>query len=320
MSSIGDGKDISDDAGASGMKNNPTLKPPISANSEVQSGSNSLLVIGDDGISHTVKFLETHELCQSEMTCKSFRMFAAQILDRLVDDMNNKCDHPSEGKGSRTKLIRFIAAKELTDQVKEGLKDHLAENLICPTFQPCRCRGCDSFPLHTTMEIFDGKNKSDIGSAYEFFFTCLEAETCKFLGFIPMKSNGDTLVGCASPSKWIEVDRFLSIAEGNRMRDLYQVVASSKLTVIAVAVHRDSHEARLVGAGLDYSSNDVEIDQGYPEHVLAIAERDVCHDVHMFTNPNDGDVEHTSVSIFVQQENTQSRPKFGFRLSLWGDD
>ena len=319
MSSIGDGKGISDDVGASGMKNNPTLKPPSSANFDVQRESNSLLVIGDDGISHTVKFLETKELCQSEMTCKSFRMFAAQILDRLVDDMNNKCDHPSEGKGSRTKLIRFIAAKEMADQVKEGLKDHLAENLICPTFQPCRCRGCDTFPLDTTMEIFDGKNKSDIGSAYEFFFTCLEAEACKFLGFTPMKSNGDTLVGRASPSKWLEVNRILSIEEG-RMRDLFQMVASSKLTVIAVAVHKDTNETRLVGAGLNYTGNDAEIDHGYPKGFSAFAERDVCHDVHKFTNPNDGDVEHTSVSIFVQQENAQSRPRFGFRLSLWGDD
>lgn len=316
MSSIGDGKGISDDAGASGMKNNPALKPPSSANFEVQPESNSLLVIGDDRIFHTVKFLETKELCQSEMTCKSFRMFAAQILDRLVDDMNNKCDYPSEGKGSRTKLKRFIAAKELADQVKEGLKDHLAENLICPTFQACRCRGCDSFPLHITMVIFDGKNKSDIGSAYEFFFTCLEAEACKFLGFTPMKSNGDTLVGRASPSKWPEVtcNRILSIEEG-RMRDLFQMVASSKLTVIAVAVYKDTDEARLVGAGLNYTGIDAEIDHGYPKGFLAFAERDVCNYVHMFTNPNDGDVEHTSVSLFIQQENAQSRPRFGFQLS-----
>ena len=249
-------------------------------------------------------------------------MFAAPILNRLVDDMNKKCDQLSKGKGSRTKLLRYLAAKELVDQVKGGLNDHLAENLICPgTFQPCRCRGCDSFPLNTTMDIFDGNTIFDIGSAFEFFFTCFEADFCKFQGFTTMKSNGDSLVGSTSFSSWAEVSRILSIAEeGNRMRDLFQVVASSKLTVIAVAVHKDSHEARLVGAGHDYSGNAADIDQGYPEHILAIAERDICHDVHAFTNPNDGDVTHTSVSISVNRENPQSRPTFVFKLCPWGED
>ena len=98
----------------------PRLKSP-EANSEVQPDPNSLLVIGDDGISHAVKFLAAKELCQSEMVCKSLRMFAAPILNRLVDDMNKKCDHLSKGKGSRTKLLRYNAAKEMAENVRSNL-------------------------------------------------------------------------------------------------------------------------------------------------------------------------------------------------------
>ena len=73
MSSVGDIRGISDGAGASGTKNSKSLKSPDDANSEVQPDPDSLLVIGDDGISHAVTFLAAKELCQAEMTCKSLR-------------------------------------------------------------------------------------------------------------------------------------------------------------------------------------------------------------------------------------------------------
>ena len=119
MSSISRDRDNS--RGDAGERKKPRLKSPDEANSAVLPDPNSLLVIGDDGISHAVKFLAAKELCQAEMTCKSLRMFAAPILNRLVDDMNKKCDHPSKGKGSRTKLLRYNAAKEMAENVRSNL-------------------------------------------------------------------------------------------------------------------------------------------------------------------------------------------------------
>ena len=171
--------------GTMGERKKPRLKSPNDKNSEFQPAPNSLLAIGEDGISHAVKFLAAKELCQSEMTCKSLRMFAAPILNHLVDDMNKKCDQLSEGKGSRTKLLRYLAAKQMADQAKNGLGDHLPRHSNHGTTLEAKCRGCDSssFPQNIDNQIF----YTD-GSGHEFFLCCYEMgrDDLKFQGFMSM--------------------------------------------------------------------------------------------------------------------------------------
>ena len=165
MSGIGSSRGVSGDTGTAGdavgsggQKKKPRLKAPVS---DVQPADpNSLLVVGNDGISHAVAFLAAKDLCQSEMTCKTLRAFAGPMLDRLVEEMNEECDHQSEGEGSRTKLLRYHAAKELTEQVRGGMSDHVAENLEREeNFRPCKCKGCDSFPLNPRTSVFESQSK-----------------------------------------------------------------------------------------------------------------------------------------------------------------
>ena len=68
---------------------------------------NSLLIIGD-ALSHMVAYLPVKELCNAEMTCRSLRQLAGPILDRRVDEMNRDWV-PKGGKGSRSKLLRYLA-------------------------------------------------------------------------------------------------------------------------------------------------------------------------------------------------------------------
>ena len=68
---------------------------------------NSLLIIGD-ALSHMVAYLPVKELCNAEMTCRSLRQLAGPILDEWIDKMNRDWV-PKGGKGSRSKLLQYLA-------------------------------------------------------------------------------------------------------------------------------------------------------------------------------------------------------------------
>ena len=315
---IGDGAGATDPTDA---RKKPRLKAPIKANSEVQPDPNSLLVIGDDGISHAVKFLAAKELCQSEMTCKSLRMFAAPILNCLVDDMNKKCDRPSEGKGSRTKLLRYLAAKDLADRVRGNLNDHLSRetDVYKCIFGPNRCQGCDSFPKKTANEVF----YSD-GSDFEFFFLCYDEEThgSKFLGFVPMEGSRQSITGTPEDSlysfegeltapNWVELQNLLSREmDGNNDAwvDEFEAVVVDTVSIIAIAIEKKSCKELLVAA----MSEIVRIDIFAYNDVVSYPGLQVCCDVHL--NESREDAAHAAIELSVIDN------KCLLRMVFWGDE
>ena len=86
----------------------PRLQKSAKAPSTEPDGDpNSLLIIGD-ALSHIVAYLPVKELCNAEMTCRSLRQLAGPILDEWVDKMNRDWV-PKGGKGSRSKLLQYLA-------------------------------------------------------------------------------------------------------------------------------------------------------------------------------------------------------------------
>ena len=297
----------------------PRLKSP-EANSEVQPDPNSLLVIGDDGISHAVKFLAAKELCQSEMTCKSLRMFAAPILNRLVDDMNKKCDQLSEGKGSRTKLLRYLAAKEMAENVRGGLDDHLSRIHDNGTTLEAKCRGCDSsFPQSIDNQVF----YTD-GSGYEFFFCCYEMgnSDVKFQGFMPTRGTEEpdckdehlTLYNFTGDfplpvgSKWKEVADFMSVEDTecwfeeeitrNKQRATFEAIATSKRSIIAIAIDKRTCRAHFLGAGSDFSIHE----QFSPYEAFAFDQASVLCNVHMDSHSIAKDTSTAKTNICIESK------------------
>ena len=320
----------------------PRLKSP-EANSEVQPDPNSLLVIGDDGISHAVKFLAAKELCQSEMTCKSLRMFAAPILNRLVDDMNKKCDQLSEGKGSRTKLLRYLAAKEMAENVRGGLDDHLSRIHDNGTTLEAKCRGCDSsFPQSIDNQVF----YTD-GSGYEFFLYCFEMgkSDLKFEGFMPMRGTVETdweeenltLYNFTGDfplpvgSNWNEMTEFMSVEDieadtdwlfqeeitriRNEQRAIFETIATSNLTIIAVAIDKRTCRAHFLGAGSDFTNREY----WSPHEAFAFGGDSVLCNVHMDSHSIAKDTNIAKTSFCIESQDI-AEGNLSIELAFWGDE
>lgn len=305
------------DTGVTGNeRKRPRLKSPD--DSGAQPDPNSLLAIGLDGISHAVAFLTAKDMCRAEMSGKTLRQVAGPLLNRLIDDMHKRCDCVSEGKGSRTKLLRYLGAKELADQVRQGLDDHQINSHEFS--QPCKCRGCNSFPQMINQGILDADC-----TEHEFFICCLVGRECKFQGFVPMERDWqitNNIVGDLYPSNWAEVDHLLSVNVNSDDEDWwrkFEAVASSKLSIIAIAVHRNSGAPHFLGAASDFSQqHNVIADH---RNISADPAKLVHRDVHAQTPiSNDGTVAGR-MSLDIETENYGSKGNGPWlQLVLWRDE
>ena len=284
----------------------PRLQKSAKAPSTEPDGDpNSLLIIGD-ALSHTVAYLPVTELCNAEMTCRSLRQLAGPILDEWIDKMNRDClgKVPREGKGSRTNLLRYLAAVELAERVRDGLDDHLVRRT--PPHPP-KCKGCTSFPEPMDRRTFfideDGLS-SDPNPDYEFFFYFVEegAAKPKFQGCLPMHQEGGTRdyffsFGDVRESKWEALKEFRHGATSSRADSLekFEALASSNLSIIVIAIvtaiQKHDDTVSFVGAGSDFSDFTAE-DGGievYTSNSIFLQDFvhdrvDVDHTFHIFIN------------------------------------
>jgi len=245
----------------------PRLQESAKAPSTEPDGDpNSLLIIGD-ALSHTVAFLPATELCNVEMTCRSLRQLAGPILDERIDKMNRDClgNLPREGGGSRTKLLRYLAAVEMAERVRDGLDDHLVWHNPRSEYRPPKCKGCTSFPEPMDRRAFfndeDGLS-SDPNPEYEFFFYFVEKGVAKpkLQGCLPMHWHANDYVfsfGDVRESKWEALKEFLHGATTHRTDSMekFRALTSSNLSIIIIAIQKHDGTASLVRAESGFLSD-----------------------------------------------------------------
>lgn len=245
-------------AGEPAEKPRPKAQPSSAASDEAQTAApNSLLVVGDDPISHTLAFLPAKSLCHAGVACKTLHRLAGLRLDRLIEEMNQKCDRQSGGEGGRTKLVRYQAAMDLVDRVRHGLEDHLTcdgpiefgpnGNMLPRLRTEAKCRGCSSFPRNINNQFF-----YDHDDDYEIFICCFELgeSGSKFEGFVPLRDGGLFVGGnYGATPKWDEMRQFTSDPTDEK----FAAIGTSKLSIVAVAVRHSNCDALFLGAASDFT-------------------------------------------------------------------
>lgn len=246
--------------GTVGPPRKPRLKAPppaTSGDAQPAAAPDALL----DPLSHTLSFLhDAKSLCHVGVVCKKLRRVAGLRLDRLIEEMNQKCDRHSVGEGGRTKLIRYQAAMDLVEKVRHGLEDHLSfdgpldfgsNGTLPPLRMQAKCRGCSAFPQSIDNEFFfDNDEKYEV---FICFFDFGESGS-KFEGFVPMQDEGRTFIvggNYGATPKWDEMRQFTS----EPTDDNFVAIATSKLSIIAVAVRKSDCNALFLGAASDFTKS-----------------------------------------------------------------
>ena len=322
-------------AGEPAKKPRPNAPPSPAASDEAQPAAcapNSLLVVVDDPISHTLAFLPAKALCHTGMVCKALRRLAGLRLDRLTDEMNQKCDGQSVGEGGRTKLVRYEAAMEMAERARYGLEDHLSYD--DPTdFGPngdtlpwlrteAKCRGCSSFPRNIDNEFFYCDKRD-----YEVFLCCFElGESGRlFEGFVPRRDRG-CLVGrcyygatvggnyglCGATQKWDEIKQFTS----EPTDDKFAAIGTSKLSIIAIAVRKNDCNALFLGAASNFTDHMLNMRELYPR---ALVLYDVHADSRSYPDPTSDRVSTTRFKLCSMRTEDESHHvgSVGFELCFF---
>lgn len=241
-------------------------KSPSPSSSLVQSDPRCLLVIGGDSLTHVLRYLAPRDVCKSEMSCKLMRQAAGPVIGGMTREMNATCDSVSVGHGSRTKLLRYLAAKEMSDRVRSQLMAHTS--IIKrdgwnppPRCAPCSCFGCESFPQMIDESVFNTD-----GEAYEVylsFFDVRETSTPYFQGFVTLEDVDDLPY-----SFYVDLNDFVHKSRWKEMKDVH--VLSGTLTeremrmkfwgrkwehlgVAAVAVHKERCKVSFLGAAMNFT-------------------------------------------------------------------
>ena len=254
------------------------LKSPSPSSSLVQFDPRCLLVIGGDSLTHVLRYLAPRDVCNSEMSCKLLRQAAAPVIDGMIREMNATCDSVSVGHGSRTKLSRYLAAKEMTDRVRSHLTTHTSNALRNQTYSPdgyqirCNpssCVGCESLPQIIDKSVFDTDGKE-----YEFylcFFDVREPRAAYFQGFVPAQKGEDIpfsfyvqLWDVISKSKWEGMKEIftdnsedLQRSDGRRWREKWETAGGFDVAVAVVVVHKQRCEASFLGAAMEFIDFDL---------------------------------------------------------------
>ena len=236
------------------------------------------------------------------------RQAAAPLVDGMVREMNATCDSVSIGQGSRTKLSRYLAAKDMSDRVRSQLATH-ARNIFRgePSHvdgyrigsAPSSCLGCGSFPQNIDKSVFDTDGKE-----YEFYL-CLfddrEPGTTYFQGFIPAQKGEDfpfsfdvDLLDVIGKSNWEGMKEILTHnsddlqrSDGRLWREKWETAGGFHLAVSAVAVQKQRCEASFLGAAMEFLDFDFFLNYGDTLGVSPV--RHVRCDVHGETYMDEND-------------------------------
>ena len=209
--------------------------------------SDSLLVVGNDGIAAVLPFLTAPELGLCEVTCRVLKMLSQGSAHWEYLGKFQSATNRSSASDARTRVVRYYAASKLAERL-EPLYDYHRAHLSATG-----CKICSEFPSMTLI------NPSP--AEYELFVRCSNDDVVLIEGFVdyelydvprPFSSHFPSILSFNMDSfdlaKWSTMDTLFRLDEGLEHPQWREAVRESlaDLIVTVVGVEKSTSKPHLV--------------------------------------------------------------------------
>ena len=229
-----------------------------------QTEADSLLVVGNDGITAILPFLTAPELGRYEMTCRALKRLSQGSAHWGYLEKYQSVMKRSSASTARMRVVRYHEASKFAKRLEPLFEDHL----MYPGDGP-ECNGCSKFPSKTLT------NPSPI--EYELFvrFSKMESNdyAVLFEGFIdyelydaprPFSSDYPSILSFNMDSfdlsKWSTMETLFRLDGGKENPQLNAAVLDSleDLIVTVVAVAKSTSRAHLVAGSYEFGHEETD--------------------------------------------------------------
>ena len=270
----------------------------------------SLIFVGNDGLSAALAYLTMSELARSELVCRTFRKLSLSS-SRLWTSIEKKqrLSNKSASEDARTRVIRYHVASKFARQLEPHISEHQHTGDVC--------EGCSDFP----SELLTSPSPGD----YELFvrFSRMNGgnPTLLFEGFVdyhlyryrePFSRHYPSKLSFNMDdfnlSRWPELDEMFQIEWERNDFDFVDHAMKVLLDVTAtvVVVEKTTSEAHLV-VGSDDFSYEKEDDHG---NRTIYSRSDMCSEIHEGPDRLVYETQDCCLAFKWNKNNSDSRRKF----------
>ena len=257
----------------------------------------SLLVVGNDSISHLLRFFGAKELCRLEMVCASFKRQSSEAwkaLDKAMGQHNR-----SMSDCPKTRCVRYVRGSEYAQKMEMLASRHrwgdyrryhedpgdfetvpqLSTLDSCGLFIS-KAFGC-SFGFDATCDFPNMLSQPTGGNTYELFLRLSEAGVVLLEGIFPLRYTGQFPIvypcldmALARCQDWPDFERLLTLyrSDGESLKEAIldehsrPVEEALKKTVtMTLTTFSEAQEPHLVASIDEFVSDDeLEHDDGDP--------------------------------------------------------